>query len=51
LRRDRRRGRGPPERLLLFETVLNLVHALVPDARIGFNTNPADTAVRRWVEP
>src|SRR6266852_4145454 len=45
--------RQPPERLLLFETVLNLVHALAPDARICFNTTPADTAeaVRRWIEP
>ena len=45
--------RQPPERLHLFETVLNLVHALAPNARICFNTNPADTAeaVQRWVEP
>jgi hypothetical protein len=45
--------RQPPERLHLFETVLNLVHALAPNARICFNTNPADTveAVRRWIEP
>jgi hypothetical protein len=45
--------RRPPERLLLFETVLNLVHALAPNARICFNTTPADTAdaVRRWSEP
>ena len=45
--------RQPPERLLLFETVLNLVHALAPDARICFNTTPADTAeaVQRWVKP
>jgi hypothetical protein len=33
--------------------VLNLVHALAPNARICFNTNPGDTAeaVRRWIEP
>jgi hypothetical protein len=45
--------REPAERLLLFEMVLNLVHALAPDARICFNRNPADTldAVQRWVEP
>jgi hypothetical protein len=45
--------REPPERLLLFEKVLNLVHRLAPDARICFNTNPADTAaaVARWVGP
>ncbi|MGY4475731.1 hypothetical protein [Bradyrhizobium sp. USDA 3364] len=45
--------REPPERLLLFETVLNLVHRLAPGAAICFNTNPADTAaaVQRWVRP
>ena len=45
--------RLPPERLLLFEKVLNLVHVLAPAARICFNTTPADTteAVRRWIEP
>jgi hypothetical protein len=45
--------RLPPERLLLFEKILNLVHVLAPAARICFNTTPADTAeaVRRWIEP
>jgi hypothetical protein len=45
--------REPPERLPLFEMVINLVHALAPDARICFNTTPADTAeaVLRWVRP
>ena len=45
--------RLPPERLPLFEKVLNLVHTLAPKARICFNTTPADTAeaVRRWIEP
>jgi hypothetical protein len=45
--------RLPPERLPLFEKVLNLIHALAPTARICFNTTPADTAeaVRRWIEP
>ncbi|MCA1400626.1 hypothetical protein [Bradyrhizobium sp. BRP56] len=45
--------REPPERLLLFETILNLVHRLAPDAAICFNTRPADTAaaVQRWVKP
>ena len=44
--------REPTERLLLFEMILNLVHALAPEARICFNRNPADTldAVRRWME-
>jgi hypothetical protein len=45
--------RLPPDRLPLFEKVLNLVHALAPAARVCFNTTPADTAeaVRRWIEP
>ena len=43
--------REPPENLLLFEKVLNLIHALAPTAKIAFNTTPADTAeaVQRWV--
>jgi hypothetical protein len=43
--------RQPPERLLLFETIINLIHRLAPEASICFNTNPADTAeaVQRWV--
>jgi hypothetical protein len=45
--------RLPAERLVLFEKILNLVHALAPRARICFNTTPADTteAVQRWVVP
>jgi hypothetical protein len=45
--------REPPERLLLFETILNHVHRLAPQASICFNTSPADTAeaVRRWLLP
>jgi hypothetical protein len=45
--------RVPPERLLLFEKILNHVHRLAPRASICFNTNPADTvdAVQRWVQP
>ena len=45
--------RRPPERLHLFEKIINLVHVLAPEARICFNTTPADTveAVRRWIEP
>jgi hypothetical protein len=37
--------------LLLFERLLNLVHAKAPDAKICFNSNPGDTAeaVQRWV--
>jgi hypothetical protein len=43
--------RLPGERLLLFETIINLMHRLAPQASICFNTTPADTAeaVRRWV--
>src|SRR5512143_878824 len=45
--------REPPDRLLLFEKILNLVHGLAPTACICFNTSPADTldAVRRWTRP
>jgi hypothetical protein len=44
-------GLRDPERLMLFEKLLNVVHAHAPDAKLCFNTNPADTveAVRRWV--
>ena len=43
-------GLRAPERLLLFEKLLNVVHALAPAARICFNTSPADSAeaVQRW---
>jgi alpha-galactosidase/6-phospho-beta-glucosidase family protein len=43
--------RVPPERLMLFEKILNHVHRLAPRASICFNTNPADTteAVQRWL--
>ncbi len=43
--------REPPELLLLFEKVLNLVHVIAPGARIAFNSNPADTAeaAHRWL--
>jgi len=45
--------REPAPRLLLFEKIVNLVHINAPQARICFNTNPADTAeaVLRWIEP
>lgn len=44
-------GLHSPERLLLFEKLLNLVHAHAPNAKICFNTSPADSAeaVQRWV--
>ena len=42
--------RAPPQ-LLLFEKLINLVHAQAPGAKICFNTTPADTAeaVQRWI--
>ena len=45
--------REPPEHLLLFEKIINLVHDRAPTACICFNTSPADTvdAVRRWTRP
>jgi hypothetical protein len=45
--------RQPVPQLLLFEKIINLVHALAPGAKICFNTNPADTAaaVQRWIRP
>lgn len=45
-------GLRAPERLLLFEKLLNLVHAHAGGAKLCFNTNPADTAeaVQRWVK-
>lgn len=43
--------RQPPALLHLFERVLNTIHAHAPDARLCFNTSPADTAeaVQRWI--
>jgi hypothetical protein len=51
LRRDWRRASKPPERLLLFEKIINLVHTLAPQSRIAFNTTPVDTAeaAHRWI--
>ncbi len=39
------------EHFLVFEQLVNAVHASAPTARICFNTNPGDTAVavQRWV--
>jgi hypothetical protein len=38
---------------LLFEKLINLVHAHAPQAKLCFNTNPDDSveAVQRWVMP
>jgi len=43
--------RQPPQMLRLFEKIINLVHTIAPQARIVFNTTPADTAdaVQRWI--
>jgi len=43
--------RMPPPYLLLFEKIINLVHARAPHAKLCFNTLPLDTAqaVQRWV--
>ena len=44
-------GLRAPAQLLLFEKLLNLVHARAPLAKICFNSHPADSAeaVQRWV--
>lgn len=44
-------GLRDPKHLLLFEKLLNLVHANAPHAKVCFNTTPADTAeaVQRWI--
>lgn len=38
------------DKFLVFETLVNVVHANAPQANIAFNTGPRDTAdaVRRW---
>lgn len=43
--------RALPAYFLLFEKLINAVHLGAPQAKIAFNTNPADTAdaVQRWV--
>jgi hypothetical protein len=43
--------RTVPAYFELFEKLINVVHAAAPQARIAFNTNPANTAeaVQRWV--
>lgn len=43
--------RKDDDHFLVFEQLLNFVHEHAPQARIAFNTGPADTAaaVRRWV--
>jgi hypothetical protein len=36
--------RLPPKGLVLFETVVNIIHQSAPNARLAFNTRPDDTA-------
>lgn len=45
--------RKTDEALILFERILNEVHAACPGAALCFNTTPGDSAaaVRRWVSP
>lgn len=42
-----------PDDMLLFEAILDLVHAAAPHAKICFNTSPetSTAAVLRWVQP
>lgn len=44
-------GLRAPDKLLLFEKLINVVHAEAPGAKLCFNTTPADSAeaVQRWV--
>jgi len=44
-------GLCAPAHRMLFEKLLNLVHARAPLAKICFNSSPADSAeaVQRWV--
>jgi hypothetical protein len=41
-----------PERLTLFEKIINVVHMLAPQSRIAFSRTPADTAeaAQRWIK-
>jgi len=43
--------RLPPNGLMLFEKVINVVHRAAPQAAIAFNTRPEDsgTAAARWI--
>lgn len=43
--------RLPPPHLIIFEKVINVVHANAPRAKIVFNTSPTDSldALRRWL--
>ncbi|MEJ0025997.1 MAG: hypothetical protein WDN01_08215 [Rhizomicrobium sp.] len=43
--------RNNPAFLLLFEKLVNVIHANAPGAKLCFNTGPHDTmdAIRRWI--
>jgi hypothetical protein len=43
--------RLPPNRLVLFEAVVNAIHRAAPQAAIAFNTRPDDSGVAaaRWI--
>ena len=43
--------RLPPNRLVLFETLVNAIHRAAPGVAIAFNTRPEDTgaAAARWI--
>lgn len=43
--------RLPPNRLVLFEALVNAIHRGAPQAAIAFNTRPDDsgTAAARWI--
>ncbi len=43
--------RSMPSQFLLFEKLVNVVHAHAPQAKLCFNTKPTDTAeaVQRWI--
>ena len=43
--------RTVPTQFLLFEKIINVIHEYAPQAKICFNTNPADTAeaIKRWI--
>ena len=45
--------RNIPDKFLLFEKLINIVHQHAPATRICFNTRPSDTAeaVQRWLQP
>ena len=43
--------RAVPSNFILFEKLVNVVHEHAPQAKLCFNTTPADTtaAIQRWV--